>query len=142
MKAGNISWGIQRYHMDCAPLQYVRELTQNGIESFKGMDEIQKKTVEWGIDPIWNVKNGSNKLCVTDNGVGMTGRDVSDYINTMWASGKVLGAGVIEHSITIGAVSFSETARVKIKNAGGTVMLIEKLVETNPDGKGVKIFVG
>ena len=56
--------------------------------------------------------------------------------------GKVLGAGVIEHSITIGAVSFSETARVKIKNAGGTVMLIEKLVETNPDGKGVKIYVG
>ena len=56
--------------------------------------------------------------------------------------GKVLGAGVIEHSITIGAVSFSETAKVKIKNAGGTVMLIEKLVETNPDGKGVKIFVG
>ena len=56
--------------------------------------------------------------------------------------GKVLGAGVIAHSITIGAVSFSETAKVKIKNAGGTVMLIEKLVETNPDGKGVKIFVG
>ena len=56
--------------------------------------------------------------------------------------GKVLGAGIIEHSITIGAVSFSESAKEKIKNAGGTTMLIEKLVETNPEGKGVKIFVG
>ena len=56
--------------------------------------------------------------------------------------GKVLGAGVIQHSITIGAVSFSESAKEKIKSAGGTIMLIEKLVETNPNGKGVKIFVG
>ena len=36
----------------------------------------------------------------------------------------------------------AESAKEKIKNAGGTTMLIEKLVETNPEGKGVKIFVG
>lgn len=93
MKAGNISWGIQRYHMDCAPLQYIRELTQNGIESFKGIDENQPKTVEWGVDPLWEEKNGSRKLCIIDNGIGMTGREVSEYINTIWSSGKDLGAG-------------------------------------------------
>ena len=55
--------------------------------------------------------------------------------------GKVLGGGIIEHSLTIGAVDFSQTAKEKIHNAGGKTLLIEKLVEANPEGKGVKIFI-
>lgn len=55
--------------------------------------------------------------------------------------GKVLGDGVIGHSITIGAADFSKNAKEKINNAGGKIMLIEKLVEIHPEGKGVKILV-
>ena len=96
-----------------------------------------------GENIICNVVNDSDKTIEIKSPLKMeTISRVTKTGDIIAVPGKVLGAGVIEHSITIGAVSFSETAKVKIKNAGGTVMLIEKLVETNPDGKGVKIFVG
>ncbi|MBE18946.1 MAG: 50S ribosomal protein L18e [Thaumarchaeota archaeon] len=56
--------------------------------------------------------------------------------------GKVLGTGVIDHPITIGATAFSENAHQKIINAGGKIMFIEQLVENNPEGKGVRLLVG
>lgn len=54
--------------------------------------------------------------------------------------GKVLGAGRIEKKVGVAAVSFSNAARQKIKNAGGKCTSIGELIKKNPKGSGVKIL--
>lgn len=55
--------------------------------------------------------------------------------------GKVLGSGIIDHKITLGAFSYSVTARKKLIEAGCIVLNIEELVNKYPKGSGVKIIV-
>jgi len=55
-------------------------------------------------------------------------------------AGKVLGAGSIDHSISIGASSFSESARSKILTAGGTILSLEEVARESPKGSHVKII--
>ncbi|MEM1563782.1 MAG: 50S ribosomal protein L18e [Candidatus Bathyarchaeia archaeon] len=54
--------------------------------------------------------------------------------------GKVLGAGEIDHPITVAAFAFSKTAQEKIKRARGKCLSIVELVKKNPKGSKVKII--
>ncbi|RLE66807.1 MAG: 50S ribosomal protein L18e [Thermoprotei archaeon] len=54
--------------------------------------------------------------------------------------GKVLGAGTLNHPVTVAAWKFSEKAKEKILNAGGEAISIVKLVEGNPKGSNVKVM--
>ncbi|MBE0521082.1 MAG: 50S ribosomal protein L18e [Candidatus Methanoperedenaceae archaeon] len=54
--------------------------------------------------------------------------------------GKVLGSGEVKHKLTVAALGFSESAREKISAAGGTCLSIEQLMDTNPNGSGVRIM--
>ncbi len=54
--------------------------------------------------------------------------------------GKVLGSGSISKPVKVAALSFSETARRKIIEAGGRCMKIEELLKENPKGSGVRIM--
>ncbi len=54
--------------------------------------------------------------------------------------GKVLGAGRMDHAVTVAALSFSEQAIRKIKGAGGRVLNILELVEENKKGSNIKII--
>lgn len=54
--------------------------------------------------------------------------------------GKVLGAGELNHQLTIAAVNFSASAKNKITVAGGSCLTIEELMSRNPEGSGVKII--
>ena len=54
--------------------------------------------------------------------------------------GKVLGAGVLDHPVTVAAVNFTDLARKKIIATGGTVVTIEELLRTLPKGSNVKII--
>ncbi len=54
--------------------------------------------------------------------------------------GKVLGTGELDHSVTIAALAFSETALEKITASNGRAITIDALVEENPKGTGVKII--
>ncbi len=55
--------------------------------------------------------------------------------------GKVLGAGRLDHPVTVAAVAFSESALRKIQAAGGRAIHILQLIEENPRGSRVKIIV-
>ena len=55
--------------------------------------------------------------------------------------GKVLGAGSIDHPVTVAALGFSEEAARKIVSAGGRIMHILQLIEENPRGSKVKIII-
>jgi large subunit ribosomal protein L18e len=54
--------------------------------------------------------------------------------------GKVLGAGVLDHPVTVAAVNFTDLAQRKINGTGGAVMTIEELLETLPKGSNVRII--
>ena len=59
---------------------------------------------------------------------------------TIVVPGKVLGGGRISKAVTVAALSFSETAKRKITEAGGKCITIKELVEINPSGSGVRIM--
>lgn len=61
--------------------------------------------------------------------------------DTVVIPGKVLGAGILKHKVHVAAFAFSETARRKILDAGGTIMSIQELVERNPRGSNVKVLL-
>ena len=54
--------------------------------------------------------------------------------------GKVLGAGTLDHSITVAAFSASQSARKKLAAAKAKYLSIPELVEKNPEGAKVKII--
>jgi len=59
---------------------------------------------------------------------------------TVVVPGKVLGAGNLDHPISVAAFSFSTQARLKISKAMGKCLSIFDLLEANPDGSNVKIM--
>ena len=54
--------------------------------------------------------------------------------------GKVLGAGKLNHKVTVAALSFSEGAKRAIEEVGGQCLSIEELIEKNPKGSLIKIM--
>ncbi len=54
--------------------------------------------------------------------------------------GKVLGAGILDHPVTVAAIGFSKTALEKIKASGGKAMYILDLIKENPRGSNIKII--
>lgn len=60
--------------------------------------------------------------------------------STVIVPGKVLGAGKLDHPISIAAFKFSGTARRKIIGTGGKVLTLQQLLEQNPSGKSVVLM--
>jgi large subunit ribosomal protein L18e len=59
---------------------------------------------------------------------------------TIIVPGKVLGTGMLEMSVRVAALNFSEAASEKIREAQGECMSIEQLITTNPKGSKVRIL--
>jgi hypothetical protein len=87
LQVENTGFLLDRLGEDCHPLQFLRELTQNAIEAIQ---RTSKRTgqVVWDVD--WTSLDlsapGVLKLCVTDNGDGMTGDELERYINQLSSS--------------------------------------------------------
>ena len=89
---GNPTFLIDRMGLDCAPLQFVRELTQNAFEAIRKRRDYGwtgEGHVIWDVD--WNLASnyGVFKLQVSDNGCGMTGPEIEDYINSLSSSSGI-----------------------------------------------------
>lgn len=85
MQVKNMGFLIDRLGEDCAPLQYIRELTQNAIEAINILPG-SRGEIRWDVD--WNAYDlaGVYKLAVVDTGVGMTGQEMVEYINHLSSS--------------------------------------------------------
>jgi large subunit ribosomal protein L18e len=59
---------------------------------------------------------------------------------TIIVPGKVLGTGMLEMSVRVAALNFSEAASEKIREAQGECMSIEQLISANPKGSRVRIL--
>ncbi|HVZ16188.1 MAG TPA: ATP-binding protein [Terriglobales bacterium] len=76
---------IQRLGRDCAPSQFVREFTMNGIEAVQRTKTAGKVLV----DANWDMyqKQQVHKICFIDNGDGMTGDEMQEHLNNLSSSG-------------------------------------------------------
>lgn len=79
MGVANIGFMLERLGRDCDDLQFLRELTQNALQA-------GAKTIVWDADwTIWQA-TGGYKLCVVDDGCGMTAEEMLRYINHLSSS--------------------------------------------------------
>jgi hypothetical protein len=93
MKVENTGFLLDRLGRDCAPLQFLRELTQNGVEAILRTPE-KTGTVLWGLndalhDLPMSEEDKRFKLCVVDTGIGMTGEEMALYINNLSSSSGI-----------------------------------------------------
>lgn len=54
--------------------------------------------------------------------------------------GKVLGSGILEKKITIGALTWSGSVEEKVESSGSKIMDLEAILEENPKGSNIKII--
>lgn len=86
MTVENTGFLVDRLGQDCGPLQYIRELTQNAIEAILKLDNPTGE-VHWDLDRTLDAMGQSErKLCIIDNGVGMTGEEQLQFINKLSSS--------------------------------------------------------
>jgi len=90
LSVDNTGFLLDRLGADCAPLQFLRELTQNSIDAILKTPE-KKGDILWDVD--WTpFENGDYtahyKLSITDNGVGMSPEEMVQYINQLSSSGS------------------------------------------------------
>lgn len=87
MKVANTGFMLDRLGQDCAPLQFLRELTQNSIEAIVAKPE-PTGTIVWDVDwAQFDLSNGEIiKLCIVDNGIGMTGEEQKKFVNMLSSS--------------------------------------------------------
>lgn len=81
IKVCNVNTAMRRSTSECPPLQFLREFTQNGIEA-------GARTVRFDTD--WDLYDqvGVRKLCVIDDGSGMSDQELEGYINGLYSSGR------------------------------------------------------
>ena len=92
MNVKNIGFMLERLGRDCAPLQFVRELTQNAIEANlaainRGLTASGE--IVWDVDWVYFSETGVYKVCVVDTGIGMNGEEMLAYINQLSSSAQV-----------------------------------------------------
>jgi len=84
----NTGFVISNLGKDCKPLQWVRELTENGIQAIqaRGIDgrvvwrKHHDSLRRWGVD----------KLCCVDTGSGMSREDMREWVGRVGSSGRVM----------------------------------------------------
>lgn len=94
ISVGNTTFLLDRIGLDCAPLQYVRELTQNSLEAIGKRRErgwTGRGQIVWDFDWALFESPGLMKLQISDNGCGMTGPQIESYINSLSSSGSEQG---------------------------------------------------
>lgn len=89
--------------------------------------------------PIW--KESAERLGAPKSGETVVNINrlsrVGDGKSPMFVPGKVLGSGALDKKLTVGAFSFSASAKKKIESAGGHALAIEEFVKKYPKGSGV-----
>jgi hypothetical protein len=126
MKVDNMGFLLERMGADCAPMQFVRELTVNSLEAIAAAAE-KSGEIWWDVD--WNNHHltGVYKLCIIDNGTGMTGPEMVKYINHLSCSGRTQS---IDENFGVGAKIAAAT-----RNHAGIIYLSWK------DDKGAMIHL-
>jgi hypothetical protein len=114
MEVQNMGFLLDRLGTDCAPLQFLRELTVNSIEAIESLPG-KKGEIIWDFDHNTFDLQGVYKLAILDTGVGMTGQEMQRYINKLSSSGRLQS---VEGNYGVGAKIAAAT-----RNHAGVVYL-------------------
>ena len=91
--------------------------------------------------PIWTEASSllSNPTSIrVEVNLGRISRIAGDG-EAIFVPGKVLGTGVLDRRVIVGAFAFSDSAKSKIKASGGSTLTIGEFLKKYPKGSGVKI---
>jgi hypothetical protein len=91
MTVNDTSFLVDRLGKDCSPLQFLRELTENALKAIHLLPT-ESGEVVWDAYWPWHERFGVFKLSIIDNGTGMTGPEMVEYINQ-------LAAGLAERAL-------------------------------------------
>lgn len=89
MQVANEAFLLDRLAADAPRAQLYRELTQNAIEAIKrrmAAGDTRPGIVQWDVDWL-GVQQDRYKLCVIDNGDGMSAVDMQRYLNSLAVQG-------------------------------------------------------
>ena len=107
----------------------------------KGLiEELKKKSIEQKVN-IWN-KVASDLEKPTRNRRVVNLSKINNHTReneTIVVPGKVLGAGILDHKLTISAYQFSNGAKEKIAKAGAKIIPLNELIQETPKGKSIRI---
>ncbi|HXW95528.1 MAG TPA: 50S ribosomal protein L18e [Nitrososphaerales archaeon] len=91
--------------------------------------------------PIWAEASSllSNPTSIrVEVNLGRISRIAEDG-EAIFVPGKVLGTGVIQRKLTVGAFAFSASAKSKIEASGGSALTIGEFLRKYPKGSGVRL---
>jgi len=119
----------------------MRQVKSQNPELLKLIRSLRKKARE-NDAPIW--RDVANRLSASKRrrlavNLSRLSRHTKEK-ETVVVPGKVLGAGRLEHPLTVAAFGFSDEARSKIVQVRGKCLPISELLENNPRGSNVKIM--
>ena len=100
MKVEQIAFLLDRLAADTPPNQQIRELTENAIDAIKRRWKAGDRTpgkIRWDVDWFHLEQSGTYKLSITDNGDGMTGEDMTRYLNALAVCGAHDDQGLNKH---------------------------------------------
>ena len=90
LAVANPTFLLERLGSECTDLQFLRELTVNGLDAIAALHPPARDRVVWDLD--WERFDASTgrvrKLSVIDTGTGMTPEQLRYYINRLAASGR------------------------------------------------------
>lgn len=126
MVVENMGFLLDRLGIDCAPLQFLRELTVNAIEAIQALPKCKGEVV-WDYDRNRFDLVGGYKLTLVDTGTGMTGPEMERYINRLSSSGRLQS---VHQNYGVGAKIAAAT-----RNHAGVIYLSWK------EGRGAMIHL-
>lgn len=90
MTVANIAFLLDRLAADTPRNQQIRELTQNAIEAVARRQKAGSEAeglIKWDVDWEHLRRTGLFKLCIVDNGDGMTAEQMASYLNSLAVQG-------------------------------------------------------
>src|SRR5215211_3213866 len=85
LEVENASFMLDTLGKDCEPLQFLRELTENGLQAVLATPEGCGELI-WDLDWAGYDADGLMKLACIDTGIGMSAEELKRYINHLSAS--------------------------------------------------------
>lgn len=140
MGVDDVTFLVDRLGADCAPLQFVRELTENAISAIEALPD-HKGTIVWDVD--WNRFElmGTYKLAIVDDGIGMTGEEMVGYINNLSSSIHVQSkTGNYGVGAKIAAAPFNHAGLVYLSWKDGQGYMIHLCRDPETDQYGLMQF--
>jgi hypothetical protein len=99
-RVANIAFLLDRLAADTPPNQQIRELTENALEAIDRRhksSDVGEGIIRWDVDWDHVKRTNQYKLCIVDNGDGMSPQQMHDYLNALAVQVASGTQGILEN---------------------------------------------